>query len=146
MHDLNGAHNHYSSTLWSESRAAFAEVCLCAAGLSWVVGDAEELPFDDDQFDIYTIAFGIRNVTHIDQVTARLHHHWGCSRAQRLLWRLFIHVPMSPHETARITNNSPCKSTHLKTHHKHNSPCESTLLKRHIQNESRCKSQTLDIF
>ncbi|XP_038558825.1 2-methoxy-6-polyprenyl-1,4-benzoquinol methylase, mitochondrial [Micropterus salmoides] len=37
------------------------------AGLSWVVGDAEELPFDDDQFDIYTIAFGIRNVTHIDQ-------------------------------------------------------------------------------
>ncbi|KAM6930463.1 2-methoxy-6-polyprenyl-1,4-benzoquinol methylase, mitochondrial [Xenentodon cancila] len=38
------------------------------AGLSWVVGDAEELPFDDDQFDIYTIAFGIRNVTHIDQV------------------------------------------------------------------------------
>lgn len=38
------------------------------AGLSWVVGDAEELPFDDDQFDIYTIAFGIRNVTHIEQV------------------------------------------------------------------------------
>ncbi len=34
-----------------------------------MVGDAEELPFDDDQFDIYTIAFGIRNVTHIDQVT-----------------------------------------------------------------------------
>ncbi|XP_041643920.1 2-methoxy-6-polyprenyl-1,4-benzoquinol methylase, mitochondrial [Cheilinus undulatus] len=40
---------------------------ISAAGLSWVVGDAEELPFDDDQFDIYTIAFGIRNVTHIDQ-------------------------------------------------------------------------------
>lgn len=39
-----------------------------SAGLSWVVGDAEELPFDDDQFDIYTIAFGIRNVTHIEQV------------------------------------------------------------------------------
>ncbi len=38
------------------------------AGLSWVMGDAEELPFDDDQFDIYTIAFGIRNVTHIEQV------------------------------------------------------------------------------
>ncbi|AWP07599.1 putative 2-methoxy-6-polyprenyl-1-4-benzoquinol methylase mitochondrial [Scophthalmus maximus] len=38
-----------------------------SAGLSWVVGDAEELPFDDEQFDIYTVAFGIRNVTHIDQ-------------------------------------------------------------------------------
>ncbi|XP_060894354.1 2-methoxy-6-polyprenyl-1,4-benzoquinol methylase, mitochondrial [Labrus mixtus] len=36
-------------------------------GLSWVVGDAEELPFDDEQFDIYSIAFGIRNVTHIEQ-------------------------------------------------------------------------------
>ncbi|XP_024119398.1 2-methoxy-6-polyprenyl-1,4-benzoquinol methylase, mitochondrial isoform X1 [Oryzias melastigma] len=36
-------------------------------GLSWVVGDAEELLFNDDQFDLYTIAFGIRNVTHIDQ-------------------------------------------------------------------------------
>ncbi|XP_076854006.1 2-methoxy-6-polyprenyl-1,4-benzoquinol methylase, mitochondrial [Brachyhypopomus gauderio] len=37
------------------------------SGVSWVVGDAEELPFDDDQFDLYTIAFGIRNVTHIEQ-------------------------------------------------------------------------------
>ncbi|XP_020863630.1 2-methoxy-6-polyprenyl-1,4-benzoquinol methylase, mitochondrial [Phascolarctos cinereus] len=36
-------------------------------GLAWVVGDAEELPFDDDKFDVYTIAFGIRNVTHIDR-------------------------------------------------------------------------------
>ncbi|XP_038619012.1 2-methoxy-6-polyprenyl-1,4-benzoquinol methylase, mitochondrial isoform X2 [Tachyglossus aculeatus] len=36
-------------------------------GLAWVVGDAEELPFDDDKFDVYTIAFGIRNVTHVDQ-------------------------------------------------------------------------------
>lgn len=34
-----------------------------------MVGDAEELPFDDGQFDIYTIAFGIRNVTHIEQVS-----------------------------------------------------------------------------
>ncbi|XP_068594623.1 2-methoxy-6-polyprenyl-1,4-benzoquinol methylase, mitochondrial [Brachionichthys hirsutus] len=39
-----------------------------SSGLSWVVGDAQELPFDDDQFDVYTIAFGIRNVTHIDRV------------------------------------------------------------------------------
>lgn len=38
-------------------------------GLSWVVGDAQDLPFDDDKFDFYTIAFGIRNVTHMDQVS-----------------------------------------------------------------------------
>lgn len=34
--------------------------------LSWVVGDALELPFEDNSFDAYTIAFGIRNVTDID--------------------------------------------------------------------------------
>ncbi|MEO1399093.1 MAG: bifunctional demethylmenaquinone methyltransferase/2-methoxy-6-polyprenyl-1,4-benzoquinol methylase UbiE, partial [Pseudomonadota bacterium] len=32
-----------------------------------VEGNAEALPFEDNSFDAYTIAFGIRNVTHIDQ-------------------------------------------------------------------------------
>ncbi|GMR41588.1 hypothetical protein PMAYCL1PPCAC_11783 [Pristionchus mayeri] len=36
--------------------------------LSFVVGDGEKLPFDDDSFDAYTISFGIRNCTHVDQV------------------------------------------------------------------------------
>jgi demethylmenaquinone methyltransferase / 2-methoxy-6-polyprenyl-1,4-benzoquinol methylase len=31
------------------------------------VGNAEALPFADKSFDAYTIAFGIRNVTHIDR-------------------------------------------------------------------------------
>ncbi|XP_067084380.1 2-methoxy-6-polyprenyl-1,4-benzoquinol methylase, mitochondrial [Osmerus mordax] len=44
-----------------------AENLGITTGLSWVVGDAEELPFDDDQFDVYSIAFGIRNVTHMEQ-------------------------------------------------------------------------------
>ncbi len=35
--------------------------------LSWVVGNAEQLPFPDSSFDSYTIAFGIRNVTRIQQ-------------------------------------------------------------------------------
>jgi demethylmenaquinone methyltransferase/2-methoxy-6-polyprenyl-1,4-benzoquinol methylase len=35
-------------------------------GIEWVCGDAEKLPFPDAHFDAYTIAFGIRNVTHID--------------------------------------------------------------------------------
>jgi demethylmenaquinone methyltransferase/2-methoxy-6-polyprenyl-1,4-benzoquinol methylase len=34
--------------------------------ISWVCGDAEKLPVPDAHFDAYTIAFGIRNVTHID--------------------------------------------------------------------------------
>lgn len=33
--------------------------------LDWIVGDAMALPFDDNSFDVYTISFGIRNVTRI---------------------------------------------------------------------------------
>jgi demethylmenaquinone methyltransferase/2-methoxy-6-polyprenyl-1,4-benzoquinol methylase len=33
-------------------------------------GNAESLPFPDKSFDSYTIAFGIRNVTHIDRALA----------------------------------------------------------------------------
>jgi len=34
--------------------------------LTFVEANAEELPFEDNSFDAYTIAFGIRNVPHID--------------------------------------------------------------------------------
>lgn len=34
--------------------------------LDWVEGNAEKLPFADNSFDVYTIAFGLRNVTRID--------------------------------------------------------------------------------
>ncbi len=40
------------------------------SGLVWQEANAEELPFGDDSFDAYTIAFGIRNVTHIDRALA----------------------------------------------------------------------------
>ncbi len=36
-----------------------------AERLNWVVGDAMALPFEDNSFDVYTISFGIRNVTRI---------------------------------------------------------------------------------
>lgn len=41
--------------------------------ISWTQGDAEQLPFGDGHFDAYTIAFGIRNVTHIDRVLSEAH-------------------------------------------------------------------------
>ncbi|MDE3116759.1 MAG: bifunctional demethylmenaquinone methyltransferase/2-methoxy-6-polyprenyl-1,4-benzoquinol methylase UbiE [Pseudomonadota bacterium] len=35
--------------------------------IAWTCGNAEALPFPDGTMDAYTIAFGIRNVTHIDR-------------------------------------------------------------------------------
>lgn len=40
-----------------------AEAEQMASSLNWVVGDAMALPFPDNTFDVYTISFGIRNVT-----------------------------------------------------------------------------------
>jgi len=40
-----------------------AEAAAMQDNLDWVVGDAMALPFEDNTFDVYTISFGIRNVT-----------------------------------------------------------------------------------
>jgi len=40
-----------------------AEAAAMSNSLDWVVGDAMALPFPDNTFDVYTISFGIRNVT-----------------------------------------------------------------------------------
>jgi demethylmenaquinone methyltransferase/2-methoxy-6-polyprenyl-1,4-benzoquinol methylase len=40
-----------------------AEAEAMQDSLDWVVGDAMDLPFEDSTFDVYTISFGIRNVT-----------------------------------------------------------------------------------
>ena len=50
-------------------RAAEREI----GGLSWSEQNAEELSFDSNSFDAYTIAFGIRNVTHIDKALKEAH-------------------------------------------------------------------------
>ena len=43
------------------------------ANLDFVEANAEELPFENDRFDAYTIAFGIRNVPRIDKALAEAH-------------------------------------------------------------------------
>lgn len=43
-----------------------AEAETFATQLEWVTGDAMALPFEDNAFDVYTISFGIRNVTRIE--------------------------------------------------------------------------------
>ncbi|HEY1794880.1 MAG TPA: bifunctional demethylmenaquinone methyltransferase/2-methoxy-6-polyprenyl-1,4-benzoquinol methylase UbiE [Stellaceae bacterium] len=40
------------------------------SGLEFLCGDAERLPFADRSFDLYTIAFGIRNVTRLEHALA----------------------------------------------------------------------------
>jgi demethylmenaquinone methyltransferase/2-methoxy-6-polyprenyl-1,4-benzoquinol methylase len=44
-----------------------------AAQCHFTVGNAEVLAFPDKSFDAYTIAFGIRNVTHVDQALKEAH-------------------------------------------------------------------------
>ncbi len=39
-------------------------------GIDWLVGDAEHLPVASSSVDVYTIAFGLRNVTRIDAALA----------------------------------------------------------------------------
>ncbi|NND22203.1 MAG: bifunctional demethylmenaquinone methyltransferase/2-methoxy-6-polyprenyl-1,4-benzoquinol methylase UbiE [Silicimonas sp.] len=43
-----------------------ADATAMADRLDWTVGDAMALPFEDSSFDVYTISFGIRNVTRIN--------------------------------------------------------------------------------
>lgn len=47
-----------------------AEADRMADRLDWVVGDAMALPFESNTFDVYTISFGIRNVTRIPDALA----------------------------------------------------------------------------
>jgi demethylmenaquinone methyltransferase/2-methoxy-6-polyprenyl-1,4-benzoquinol methylase len=46
------------------------------AGIEWISADAERLPVADRSVDLYTIGFGLRNVTHID---------WALAEARRVL-------------------------------------------------------------
>jgi demethylmenaquinone methyltransferase/2-methoxy-6-polyprenyl-1,4-benzoquinol methylase len=50
-----------------------AEAEQLAESLDWVVGDAMALPFEANSFDVYTISFGIRNVTRIADALSEAH-------------------------------------------------------------------------
>ena len=50
-----------------------AEADQMADKLDWVVGDAMALPFVDNCFDVYTISFGIRNVTRPQEALNEAH-------------------------------------------------------------------------
>jgi demethylmenaquinone methyltransferase/2-methoxy-6-polyprenyl-1,4-benzoquinol methylase len=52
---------------------------LDANRITWKCANAEKLPFADETFDAYTISFGIRNVTHIEQALLEAYRclKWG---------------------------------------------------------------------
>ncbi|KAF6257341.1 putative ubiquinone/menaquinone biosynthesis methyltransferase [Scenedesmus sp. NREL 46B-D3] len=60
------------------------------SGLSWLQGNAEQLPFPDDCMDSYTVAFGIRNVT--NRRAALCEAHRVLRRGGRLLCLEFSQV------------------------------------------------------
>ena len=61
------------------------------ARLQILLGDASALPVADASADAYTIAFGIRNVTHIDQTRSAKPSAFS-GRAARFLCLEFSHV------------------------------------------------------
>lgn len=61
-----------SPEMLEEGRTKVAAKGL-ASRISLAQGNAEALPFPDRTFDAYTIAFGIRNVTHIDAALREAH-------------------------------------------------------------------------
>ncbi|XP_068665772.1 2-methoxy-6-polyprenyl-1,4-benzoquinol methylase, mitochondrial [Aristolochia californica] len=60
--------------------------------LQWVEGDAEALSFPDDSMDGYTIAFGIRNVTHIEKALSEAYR--VLKRGGRFLCLELSHVEL----------------------------------------------------
>ncbi|XP_055592121.1 2-methoxy-6-polyprenyl-1,4-benzoquinol methylase, mitochondrial [Uranotaenia lowii] len=59
--------------------------------VDWVCANAEELPFENNSFTAYSIAFGIRNVTHIDKVLSEAYR--VLKTGGRFLCLEFSHVP-----------------------------------------------------
>ncbi|XP_053616955.1 2-methoxy-6-polyprenyl-1,4-benzoquinol methylase, mitochondrial [Plodia interpunctella] len=59
--------------------------------IEWVCGDAEQLSLPSDSFTAYTIAFGIRNCTHVDKVLEEAYR--VLSPGGRFLCLEFSHLP-----------------------------------------------------
>ncbi len=68
-----------------------AEAENLADALTWMQGDAMALPFADNSFDVYTISFGIRNVTRIEDALSEAFR--VLRPGGRLMVLEFSHIP-----------------------------------------------------
>ncbi len=68
-----------------------AEADSMVSQLDWVVGDAMALPFESNTFDVYTISFGIRNVTRVQDALAEAYR--VLKPGGRLMVLEFSHIP-----------------------------------------------------
>ena len=68
-----------------------AEAAQMDASLDWIVGDAMALPFKDNTFDVYTISFGIRNVTRPQEALNEAYR--VLKPGGRLMVLEFSHIP-----------------------------------------------------
>ena len=68
-----------------------AEADKMADSIDWVVGDAMALPFEDNTFDVFTISFGIRNVTRPQDALAEAYR--VLKSGGRLVVLEFSHLP-----------------------------------------------------
>ncbi len=75
-----------------------AETESLGASLDWVVGDAMALPFASNAFDVYTISFGIRNVTRIADALAEAYR--VLRPGGRLMVLEFSQIPNAPMQKA----------------------------------------------
>ena len=89
--------------------------CTCrwffpdAEDMSWVEGNAENLPFSDSSFDAYTIAFGIRNVTDKDVALRDAYRVRGSS----LPFPTHTHLHSHPLPPIHPPTSRPHPLTHL---------------------------------
>lgn len=70
-----------------------ADAEALAERLDWVVGDAMALPFASNSFDVYTISFGIRNVTRIQDALSEAYR--VLRPGGRLMVLEFSQIPVS---------------------------------------------------
>ena len=70
-----------------------AQQSFNAAPIQWIQGDALALPFEDEQFDAVTMAYGLRNLTNLPQGLAEL---WRVLRPGTTAAILDFHQPQTP--------------------------------------------------